>query len=136
MYNYNPMQINNFRFWCQKVLPLVYDDSLSYYEVLCKLADGFKKLLALEEQNAQDIDALQAAMDMVQKELELIRNGDYGWLQSIIQNAIKNVWFGITDAGYFVAYVPESWSDITFRTTGYDYETELMPDFGHLVLIY
>lgn len=25
-------------FWCQKVLPLVYDNSLSYYEVLCKLA--------------------------------------------------------------------------------------------------
>ncbi len=26
------------KFWCQKVLPLVYDDSLSYYEVLCKVA--------------------------------------------------------------------------------------------------
>lgn len=26
-----------FKFWCQKALPLVYDDSLSYYEVLCKL---------------------------------------------------------------------------------------------------
>lgn len=133
---YNPLQINNFRFWCQKVLPLVYDDSLSYYEVLCKLADGFKKLLELEEQNAKDIDSLQAAMEMVQQELEQIRNGDYAWLQTIIQNAIKNVWFGITDAGYFVAYVPESWGDITFRTTGYDYITELMPDFGHLVLIY
>lgn len=133
---YNPLQINNFRFWCQKVLPLVYDDSLSYYEVLCKLADGFKKLLELEEQNAKDIDSLQSAMEMVQQELEQIRNGDYAWLQTIIQNAIKNVWFGITDAGYFVAYVPESWSDITFRTTGYDYVTELMPYFGHLVLIY
>jgi len=28
-----------FRFWCQKALPLVYDDSLSYYEVLCKMAE-------------------------------------------------------------------------------------------------
>lgn len=28
-----------FRFWCQKVLPLVYDDSLSYYELLCKVVD-------------------------------------------------------------------------------------------------
>ena len=26
-----------FRFWCQKVLPLVYDDSLSYYELLNKV---------------------------------------------------------------------------------------------------
>lgn len=28
-----------FRFWCQKVLPLVYDDSLSYYELLCKVVN-------------------------------------------------------------------------------------------------
>ena len=28
--------INNLRCWCHKILPLVYDDSLSYYEVLCK----------------------------------------------------------------------------------------------------
>lgn len=28
-----------FRFWCQKVLPLVYDDSLSYYELLNKVVD-------------------------------------------------------------------------------------------------
>lgn len=26
-----------FRFWCQKVLPIVYDDSLSYYELLNKI---------------------------------------------------------------------------------------------------
>lgn len=33
-------ELNNlrpFRFWCQKVLPLVYDDSLSYYELLNKV---------------------------------------------------------------------------------------------------
>lgn len=28
-----------FRMWCQKVLPLVYDDSLSYYELLCKVVE-------------------------------------------------------------------------------------------------
>ena len=37
MSDYKP--INNFKFWCNKVLPLVYDDSLSYYEVLCKVVD-------------------------------------------------------------------------------------------------
>lgn len=31
--------LSPFRFWCQKVLPLVYDDSLSYYELLCKVVD-------------------------------------------------------------------------------------------------
>lgn len=29
--------LNKFKFWCQRVLPLTFDDSLSYYEVLCKL---------------------------------------------------------------------------------------------------
>lgn len=34
-----------FRFFCQKVLPLVYDDSLSYYELLCKVVDYINKLI-------------------------------------------------------------------------------------------
>ena len=36
-----------FRFWCQKVLPLVYDDSLSYNELLCKVVDYLKSLSRL-----------------------------------------------------------------------------------------
>lgn len=32
-------------FWCQKVLPLVYDNSLSYYEVLCKLQKKVNELV-------------------------------------------------------------------------------------------
>lgn len=32
-------ELRPFRFWCQKVLPLVYDDSLSYYELLCKVVE-------------------------------------------------------------------------------------------------
>lgn len=28
-----------FRFWCQMALPLTYDDSLSYYELLCKVVN-------------------------------------------------------------------------------------------------
>ena len=34
-----------FKFWCQKVLPLVYDDSLSYYELLCKVIDYLNKTM-------------------------------------------------------------------------------------------
>lgn len=35
----NYVDLKPFEFWCQKVLPLVYDDSLSYYELLCKVID-------------------------------------------------------------------------------------------------
>lgn len=37
--------INPFRFWCQKVLPLVYDDSLSYYETLCRVVDKLNEVI-------------------------------------------------------------------------------------------
>ena len=37
--------IEQFRFWCQKILPLVYDDSLSYYEVLCKLTAKMNEII-------------------------------------------------------------------------------------------
>ena len=30
--------IEKLKFYCQKILPLVYDDSLSYYETICKVA--------------------------------------------------------------------------------------------------
>ena len=52
-----------FRFWCYKVLPLVYDDSLSYYEVLCKvmktLGDMIEDLDAMKE----NIQSLKDAYD-------------------------------------------------------------------------
>lgn len=35
------------KFWCQKVLPLVYDDSLSYYEVLCKFLEKLNEVIEL-----------------------------------------------------------------------------------------
>lgn len=51
-------------------------------------------------------------------------------VNEIINDTIQQVWFGLTDSGYFVAYIPESWSDITFDTID-DYDD---PNYGHLVL--
>ena len=49
------------RFWCQKVLPAVYDRSLSYYEVLCKLAAFLNKMVEELEKMQDNIDALHKA---------------------------------------------------------------------------
>ena len=49
------------RFWCQKVLPAVYDQSLSYYEVLCKLAAFLNKMVEELEKMQDNIDALHRA---------------------------------------------------------------------------
>lgn len=39
--------IATLKFWCQKVLPLVYDDSLSYYEVLCKVREKLNEVITV-----------------------------------------------------------------------------------------
>ena len=56
------------------------------------------------------------------------------YTESIIGKAIKSVFFGIED-GYFIAYIPDSWTDITFGTTGLD-DFPLGVDYGHLTLTY
>lgn len=47
--------MERFRFWCQKVLPLVYDDSLSYYELLCKVVDYLNKMGEIVNEVSEEI---------------------------------------------------------------------------------
>lgn len=47
-----------FRFWCNKILPLVYDDSLSYYELLCKVVDYLNKVIAQTNESVEYINTL------------------------------------------------------------------------------
>lgn len=54
---------------------------------------------------------------------------------SIIGELVKMVFFYLDDNGYFVASIPDSWSEIIFNTSGFD----IFPagvDYGHLVLTY
>lgn len=55
-----------FRYWCQKVLPLVYDDSLSYYELLCKTIDYLNKTMEDVEILNGDINSLHTAYTELQ----------------------------------------------------------------------
>lgn len=51
---------------------------------------------------------------------------------AIIERQIKTVHFGLTNDGYFCAYIPSSWSDVHFDTiSNYD-----DPLYGHLILSY
>lgn len=54
-------KLEPFRFWCQKVIPLVYDESLSYYELLCKVVDYLNKAMEDIDLMASDMEAFQAA---------------------------------------------------------------------------
>lgn len=70
--NYTPepnpyFEMNPFRFWCQKVLPLAYDDALSYYEVLCKLSEYLNEMLSNVESLKGDVDNLRKAFEALQE---------------------------------------------------------------------
>lgn len=73
--------MNKFKFFCNKVLPTIYDNSLSYYEVLCKVANALnllnEDLEDLEEKtngNVEKIEDLNKKLkdlqDYVNKQLE------------------------------------------------------------------
>lgn len=79
------MDINNltkFRFWCQKVLPLVYDDSLSYYEVLCKITDYINKLIENDDMFADAIKEIQYELAQIQ-----INYGIYETFSKVIRDS-------------------------------------------------
>ena len=122
-----------FKFWCQKVLPLVYDDSLSYYEILCKVVDYINKLIADDKTIIDNVNELKNELAIVQK---WIADYDTSFAEKIIQEYLATMIFvEISDSGYFMYYIPEHWSDITFETTGLDVEIP-NTDYGRLVLIY
>ena len=94
--------LNHFRFWCQKVLPLVYDDSLSYYEVLCKVVNYINNLIDTNNQIIEYVDELKAELKVVQ---DWIDNFDTSYAESIIREYLATMIFvEISDAGYFVYY--------------------------------
>lgn len=55
--------MEHFRFWCQKILPLVYDDSLSYYELLCKVVNYLNKVIDSVNTQNDDIKELSKQFD-------------------------------------------------------------------------
>lgn len=57
-----------FMFYCQKVIPLAFDESLSYYEVLCYLTNYIKTTITESiNNNADAITELQNAYVLLQK---------------------------------------------------------------------
>ena len=131
-------KLPHFFFWCQKVLPLVYDESLSYYEVLCKCVDYINKLIDTDNDIIENIDALKEELDTVKSWIDSF---DYEPLLNTVKEMINDyikvgVYFGINDDGYFYASITDAWNNIKFNTTGLDINVPTVPEYGHLVLSY
>lgn len=132
MHNYN--DLTHFKFWCQKILPLVYDDSLSYYEILCKVVDYINKLIDDDKAMIEDINELKNEISVVQK---WIADFDTEFIKKVVEDYLATMIFiEISDSGYIIYYIPEKWSDIVFNTTGLDINVENVSEYGRLVLSY
>ena len=132
MFNtYETCDMRHFRFWCQKVLPLVYDDSLSYYEVLCKVVKYINNIIEEDKTIVADIAELKAELKIVQNWID---NFDTTHIEEIVNEylgeAVKAVYFGLSSDGYFMAVYPDMWKDIKFGTIQ---NGDL---YGHLTLEY
>lgn len=123
-----------------------YDTDLGW--LIKKVSTYDETIAALNEwiaSNTPKIEELEKFMNDMQNESTLpegVKQAIYDWCSSnlidLVGAAIKNVFFGLTDDGHFVAFIPDSWDDITFNTTYYDIVLSAHPevDYGHLVLSY
>jgi hypothetical protein len=136
--------------WVQKVLPLVYEDSLSHVELLSKVVDYLNQMI-LNEQTIDsvlttyggDINLLKTDVDFLQAEMEKVRTGNYvslyldslgAWidnnLTSLVAKIVKYVSFELDENGYFVAYIPDTW-DFLKMDTVMDINDS---NYGHLII--
>lgn len=103
---------------------------------LCKLADYANELGVHINLNKDDITKLQNELQNLKDGglLDYYEKQIYQWIQDnmrdIMAAACKQVYFGLNDDGYFVAYVPDSWKEITFDTGAVFGRS----DYGRLIL--
>lgn len=113
------------------------------------LLKKMKDLLARMDEMEEWKNEYEQAYEDFKKMVEDIENGNFPesianaftkWMEEnaidLVGRLVKMVIFNITDDGYFVAYIPESWDEIQFGTTGLDVFSALVPEYGHLVLSY
>lgn len=101
--------------------------------------DAIQALNEWIETNTPRLEDLEAFKDALESgDLpEGVQQGIETWLTThaaeVIAAIIKNVYFGLTNAGYFAAYVPASWDEFLDFDTVMDGDNPL---YGHLLLKY
>lgn len=74
--------------------------------------------------------------DQIEYLTNWVNNYTDSWAKSVIEKYITtSIFVEISDAGFIVYYIPDTWEDVNFKTTGLDL---IIPgyDYGHLVLDY
>lgn len=125
------------------VIPKFYWDVKSQEQrikIMCilikQLIDGLAANDELDAETRQMVEKLEAEFEKFKEHGfdDYYREQIEKWFNdnalAIYRMLAKQVYFGLTDDGYFCAYVPDSWGDVTFDT-GMTYGR---PDYGRLIL--
>lgn len=106
-------KITPFQFYCQKVIPLIYDDSLSYYEVLCKIKNLLNQVISSQNNL---IDQFNKMLEWVETQLKIYTKEQLeewlkdGTLESLINKELMGkiciIYDGITEINTFLNSVP------------------------------
>lgn len=117
-----------------------YDSDLGWLiKTVKKVCEEVESLDEWKAQHEEEYNQLKALYDALMSGnfppeiVEAFNKWARANMPELIKEMIKAVWFGLNDDGYFVAYIPDSWADIIFNTTGLDISI-VGVDYGHLVL--
>lgn len=116
-----------------------YDSDLR--ELICKIKTIMGKVESLEEWRREHEPEYQELKELYDD----VMSGNFppsivqafeDWMSrnaiELVGKLVKHVYFGLTNDGYFCAFIPDNWSDITFDTVN-DFDDPL---YGHLMVIY
>lgn len=126
-------------------IPKFYWDVDSQEQGIKNLCICLEKTIAFLNQVADQVNIDTAAIKELQDQFKKFMESGFDdyyrdqiekWFNdnafNIYKLIAKQVFFGLTDDGYFCAYVPDSWKEITFDT-GMNYDTYT---YGRLILRY
>jgi len=124
-------------------IPKLYWNVKSQEQRILNLFDLLNKLICYAEQMGIQLNVSQDELEKLKAEFEKFQDSGFEdyyekqlaqWIKdnaaTLFQLLAKQVYFGLTDDGHFCAYIPDSWSDVTFDT-GAVYG---QADYGRLIL--
>lgn len=137
--------IPRFNFWEPGTwtIPKLYWDAFSQEQRIHAICKQLSKIIGYADyistkvnENRFDIDELQTLFeqfmesgfdDYYAEQIEQWVNDNLAYLYELL---VRQVYFGLTLDGHFIAYIPESWNDIVFDT-GANYSLDT---YGRLIL--
>lgn len=137
--------IHRYKFWDPTTwtIPKLYWDAFSQEQRIHAICRQLSKVIAYADYVGANTDELKEQYEILKNLFDQFQESgfeDYyerqieAWvnanLGSIFETYAKQVFFGLNEQGYFVAYIPDSWDDIVFDT-GMQYGIDT---YGRLIL--